>query len=321
MIFHDLENKYPILAKTANYLESNCSFYSGVLKQIRQFSPNYEFGEELCQKALALCSGDYGLYYKNLHSLIYLSLEFLQLQIELERDGKYRHSTFAEVEKNEYNNQDGELQGPRYLWALYFSQFFWVVHNSVFTFFLDHFVKFAPEAGTMLEVPVGAGLFFVYFLKNKIKWIGAGVDIANSSINFTKDVLNIYDIAKDRVELIQQDVNKYQTDQVFDRIMCGEFLEHVEDPVSILIKIRNLLKDNGEVFITAAVWAANSDHIYLYRNADEVRQHLNRAGFDIKKEIIVPVFKGPVSSKPVPLVYAAISTKTNNNPPPINTSS
>lgn len=312
MIFYDLENKYPILTKTANYLESNCFFYSNVLKQIRQLSPNYEFGEELCEKALALCSGDYELYYKNLHSLIYLSLEFLELQIELEKKGKYRHSTFAEVEKNEYNNQDRKLSGPWYIWALYFSQFFWVVHNNIFTFFLDNFVKSAPEAGIVLEVPVGTGLFFTYFLKNKTKWSGVGVDIANLPINFTKDVLNIYAIATDRVELIQQDVNKYQTGQVFDRIMCGEFLEHVEDPVSILIKIRNLLKDNGEVFITAAVWAANIDHIYLYRNADEVRQHLNRAGFDIKKEIIVPVFKGPVSSKSVPFVYAAISAKAND---------
>ena len=98
----------------------------------------------------------------------------------------------------------------------------------------------------------------------------------------------------------------------FDKIMCGEFLEHVEDPVGILTKLNQLLKDDGKIFLTAAVWAAHIDHIYLYNNAEEVRNHIRKAGFLIEKELVQASFEkdeaDPEKSK-IPVSYAAILSK------------
>ena len=310
MIFKDLEKDYPLLATTAHYLEEKCYFFKGVLKQIRELNPNYKFGEEICRHAWALCQGNQNAYYEKVDTLIEFSLEFLRLQIELEKTGYYRYSSFKEVEEGVYRDSKRKLTGPWYTWALYFTQFFWVTHNRVFDFFLENFVGPAESQGDVLEVPTGTGLFLTYFLLNKLIWRGIGVDLSDSAIEFTKDVLRVYRIPASRVAIIKDDVYKYQPERQFDRIMSGEFLEHLEDPLGVLKKLYQILKDDGKIFITVAVWAAMIDHIYLYKSAEEVRKHIRQAGFKIEKELVQTVFKnGHPEQEKIPINYCAILTK------------
>jgi 2-polyprenyl-3-methyl-5-hydroxy-6-metoxy-1,4-benzoquinol methylase len=310
MIFDDLKDSYPVLSKTAEYLENNCYFFKGVLKQIRDMNPDYKFGEELCTKALTLNNGDWKEYYKKVHTLIDFSLEFLRLQIKLEKTGKYLFSSFAEVEDNAYHQTQGKLFGPWYTWALYFSQFFWVTHYRVFDFFLKEFVGKTGIRGNVLEVPTGTGLFIANFLSRKPDWQGTGVDLADSSLDFTRQTLSSYYISASQINLIKENIYKFNTNKKFDRIMCGEFLEHLEDPLGVLKKMYSLLNDDGEVFITVAVWAAMIDHIYLYKSAQEVRDHIKESGFVIKKELVQTVFKNTNSTdEKVPINYCAILTK------------
>jgi len=120
------------------------------------------------------------------------------------------------------------------------------------------------------------------------------------------------DEANPSVSLEIKDLKKDPDTEKFDKIMCGEFLEHVEDPVGILTKLNQLLKDDGKLFLTAAVWAAHIDHIYLYNNAEEVRNHIRKAGFLIEKELVQASFEkdeaDPEKSK-IPVSYAAILSK------------
>ena len=62
-------------------------------------------------------------------------------------------------------------------------------------------------------------------------------------------------------------------------------LEHVEKPVALLKKIRSLLKPNGVLFLTTPANAPAIDHIYLFRNAEEIREVIYEGGFNIEKEI------------------------------------
>ncbi len=52
------------------------------------------------------------------------------------------------------------------------------------------------------------------------------------------------------IEIIEDYFETFNTDQKFDVIMMGFILEHVEDPVAILNKYKNMLKANGQIFIT-----------------------------------------------------------------------
>jgi len=64
----------------------------------------------------------------------------------------------------------------------------------------------------------------------------------------------------------------------------GEVLEHVEQPVELLKKLHALLDDNGKIFITTPTNAPAIDHIYLFNNAEDIREVIIKAGFKIEKE-------------------------------------
>ena len=76
----------------------------------------------------------------------------------------------------------------------------------------------------------------------------AGVDIQQEGVKFIKESLNIQDvyycdITKDKVEGV--------TDVDWDYVVLGEMLEHVDDPVNFLAKIRsNLNFKNTKLIIT-----------------------------------------------------------------------
>ena len=69
------------------------------------------------------------------------------------------------------------------------------------------------------------------------------------------------------------------------------------------------MADDGELFLTTAIWAAAIDHIYLFTRAQEVRDMLEKY-FIIESELVLPVManKGPEDEK-TPLNYAAVLKK------------
>lgn len=140
-----------------------------------------------------------------------------------------------------------------------------------------------------------------------------GIDLAQNAINFSKTICHLNKIKKNNYDIIQKNFFEFYTDEKFDRIICGEFLEHVEDPILALKKLRNLLTNNGKIFITAAIWSGGIDHIYLYKNTQEVRDQICQTGFKIESELPQAVFEKdeqePEKDK-IPVNYSAILSKT-----------
>lgn len=307
MIYEDLKEKYPIFVETVNYLEENCYFFKSTLQKIKEIGLDYELAEKLCRDCLNHVSGEKKKYFERVHTLIDFSVEFLRLQLHLHKTGKYLYSSYEQLDKYVYSDPNRKLKGPWYTWALYFSQIFWVTHWNVLKFFLTDFVGKKGEQGDVLEVPTGTGIFIALFLAKKPGWKGVGVDLGETSIEFTKNTLSWNNITYDRMKLIKEDIYKWETDKKFDSIICGEFLEHVEDPLGVLKKLKILLKPDGWIFLTVAVYASMIDHIYLYHSADEVREHIKQAGLEPEKELVQAVFekKNP-EEKNTPVNYCAI---------------
>ncbi|MEK7567096.1 MAG: class I SAM-dependent methyltransferase [Patescibacteria group bacterium] len=313
MTFDELKEKYPHFVAAADYLEENCYFFKATFRKIKQLELDYEFAEKLCKDCYDYVKGNKDEYHKKVHTLIDFSVEFLRLQLHLHKTGHYLYSSYEELDRHVYSDPNRKLKGPWYMWALYFSQIFWVTHWNVFKFFISEFVKNNNERGDILEVPVGTGIFISYFLKNNSGWNGAGVDLGETAIEFAKNVLSWDRIEKDRIDIIKEDIYKFKTDKKFDKILCGEFLEHVEDPLGVLKKLHTLLNENGRVFLTVAVYAEMVDHIYLYRCANDVREHVRLAGFVPEKELVQAVFeKDSPEGVNVPINYCAILKKAEN---------
>lgn len=89
-------------------------------------------------------------------------------------------------------------------------------------------------------------------------------------------------------------------------LVCVEVLEHLDDPVAFLRGLRRNMEPGARAFITAALNAAHTDHIYLYRNANEVLAHLVEAGFTLEQSFVGSAYKPASPGLPVPEAAAFI---------------
>ena len=287
-------------------------FYRDIFTRCEKIPLNYEVAEKLCEDAFLLCRSDGDLYQKKIDNLLAMDVEFLKLQASLEKNGRYLYSTFEEVEREVFKKKKTDNEyGVDYLWGLYFSQVFWTTHHRVLNFLLKEFIYTSGTNGRFLDAPVGSGVFSTQFLLANPLWRGVGVDLSKTAIDLAEGFLKINGL-EDRIELVQDNFFTFTSEDPFDRIMCIEFIEHVEDPLAVLRKLRTLLSDRGEIFLMTVAWAAHIDHIYLYRNADEIRDHIRQSGLQIEKEYVQNIFdkdNGKLQDSKVALNYAAILTK------------
>jgi cyclopropane fatty-acyl-phospholipid synthase-like methyltransferase len=109
------------------------------------------------------------------------------------------------------------------------------------------------------------------------------------------------------VEVKKKDI--FDIEGKWDRVICGELLEHLECPDELLKKLDSLISTEGKIFLTAAIWAASIDHIYLFKSAKEVRELLNKY-FKIERELVLNVFSNKKSEdERTPINYACILSK------------
>lgn len=177
---------------------------------------------------------------------------------------------------------------------------------------MHDFASNNQKHGAILEVPSGSGFFLSEFLRVNPKWTGIGLDLADTSIDISRAILDANGVSKASYKIIKSNFLEYKISEKFDRVICGEFLEHLENPLGVLQKINESLKNEGKIFLTVAVWAAGIDHIYLYKSPNEVRDHISKAGFKIEKEMVQPVFDreiDKVENGRIAVSYAAILNK------------
>ncbi|SHG39622.1 class I SAM-dependent methyltransferase [Chryseobacterium sp. OV279] len=202
--------------------------------------------------------------------------DFNEEMLDFVRTGKYRNTSFDDVNRAMYNNPDVMVS---HMHGLLLSQFLWKHHYSVYQYFKNNIQKYTPVK-TYLEIGAGHGLY----LEAAMEKIGddctfEALDISESSLELTKSL-----IKSDKVLYHLKNVFDYGDDEKKDFITMGEVLEHVEDPLSLLKKIKNLIKPEGTIFITTPTNAPSMDHIYLFNTVQEIRDLIDEAGLEIVSE-------------------------------------
>ncbi len=197
--------------------------------------------------------------------------------VRFQESGKYSSTSFREVNERVYGNPEVMAY---YMHGLLMSQFLWKHHYEMFCFFIEELTKRAATVKNYLEIGGGHGLQ----VSQATKILGPDakftvVDISPISLGIAQRL-----VANEKVHFILQDVFQYHPEKKFDFITMGEVLEHVEDPVALLKALFSLLADDGTLFITTPTNAPAIDHLYLFRNADEIRAVLAAAGFKITAE-------------------------------------
>ncbi len=271
------------------------SFDSSYYERVNAFLSKYELMLQKNDKTI-----DFAIdcYLQMLADVNYETVQFV-------RTGRYSSHSFEDVRKKVYSNPEVMTY---YMHGLMLSQFLWAHHYKILEAFIENLSRHHSNINNYLEIGGGHGLY----LSEAIRILGPDkdytlIDISPSSIEMTKEWLG-----NTNVNYLIQDVFDYNPKNKFDFISMGEVLEHVENPKALLIKVSSLLTENGYLWITTPTNAPAIDHIYLFRNTNDIHQVITEAGFDIieKTTAYAEDVSDEVAEKfKVSMMYAALLKK------------
>ncbi len=216
---------------------------------------------------------DYGIdcYLRMIADIIREQINFLET-------GEYSSKSFEEVNQRVYGNP--EIM-EYYMNALVLSQFLWKHHYAVFSFFTKTLSRYKGKINNYLEIGGGHGLFTTEALEILNKDVKFNlIDISPTSIEMSKNL-----IRDKRVRFILGDIFAFKTEHEYDFITMGEVMEHVEEPVRLLLKMRSLMNDDGVAFITVPANAPAIDHIYLFRNLAEIKDVIEKSDLEVINDL------------------------------------
>ena len=244
--------------------------------------------------ALALAAKGYALFV----------LHLLRAQRRFEEDGVYEPKSYAQASEDVYFDENYMMS--EYLPALLLSHYLWPHHYRQLRFFDTTFLSQMQlhSALHFAEVGLGTGLYSRRALQAIASARASGFDISPASARFAEQHVGAFGL-HDRFDVVLQDVTTHPI-PACDWLICVEVLEHLEDPVGFLRVLREALTPGGRAFITAALNAPHVDHIYLYRNPEDVLDQLEMAGFALEQSFVAPAFSPPAPGSPVPTVAAYV---------------
>jgi 2-polyprenyl-3-methyl-5-hydroxy-6-metoxy-1,4-benzoquinol methylase len=215
----------------------------------------------------------------------WLCAQFLEEEIHFVRTGNYRFTRLSEVQDRVYNNHAYMKQ---YMDGLLVSQVFWSNHARSFSFLKRRYLGQLQQGFRHLEIGPGHGLFtYLAAATPGVQTVSAW-DISATSLKETYHCLKALGI-ESQVQLEQRDAMANAHDlQKYDSIVMSEILEHVERPVELLSAVKNLLSENGKIFINVPVNSPAPDHIYLLRSTDEAVQLAESAGLKVQETAFFP---------------------------------
>ena len=234
-------------------------------------------------------------YLRMLDDMAHERIEFIRL-------GRYSSSTFKEIDKCYYSKSEVMCY---HMHGLALAQFLWFDQYERFAFFTEMLLKHKSHLSSYLEIGGGHGLYCYEALKMLSQSASIEmIDISAYSIRLGKGIIN-----NPRVNFLQKNVFDYSSDSTFDFVTLGEVLEHVENPLQLLIKLRKLIRNSGFAFISTPVNAPMIDHIYLFKDVQQIRDIINRAGLRIVEEKVViseHVSQQYAEKFKIPVMFAAI---------------
>jgi 2-polyprenyl-3-methyl-5-hydroxy-6-metoxy-1,4-benzoquinol methylase len=209
----------------------------------------------------------------------------LREQIYFQKHKKYRYSSFDEVAKGVYFNDE---YMSFYMYGLALTSFLWPNHLAMFRFFRDTLPK--AKEGSYLEIGPGHGYFLMTAMELSSYASFTGIDISETSIAQTRALLEHFGKGGGRgldlrcMDFLQCDL----PEKSFDAVVMGEVLEHVEQPELFLKQIFRIAKDDGYIFVTTCINAPAVDHIYLFKDPAQLAALFAGCGLRIKSELIRP---------------------------------
>ncbi|WP_203794756.1 class I SAM-dependent methyltransferase [Actinoplanes derwentensis] len=200
----------------------------------------------------------------------------LEEEQHFRRHGRYRHTSFAEVRRQVY---DDPAYMRRYTNGLLMSQLLWTNHFRAMVTFRNEFLPGLAKDASLLEVGPGHGLLLALAREHLVGGRVTGWDVSPASLAATRAALDA--MATGAVTLAQHDLLAAPVATAFDAVVASELVEHLEDPVGAVRRLAALTKPGGTLFLNIPVNSPAPDHISLWRSPAEVRELVTGIGLAI----------------------------------------
>ena len=219
-------------------------------------------------------------------------VEIMRLQMDFDRTGEYAPQTYEEASAAVYGNT--RYMSDCYLPGLLMAWYLWPHHYRQIQFFRQAFVPQMARASAerFYDVATGTGIYSRIALQGARTAVGVGFDISPASCTFTRNHIGAFGL-RERYRSVCSNVME-DTPEPVDWLVCVELAEHLESPMVLLRTLRKMLRPGGRAFIATALNAPNSDHIWLYKSADEVLAQLRTAEFSVEQFQVNAARPGPV---------------------------
>lgn len=209
----------------------------------------------------------------------------LREQFYFQRHKRYRYSTFAEVADSVYFDND---YMSKYMHGLAITAWLWPNHREMHRYFARKIPT--TEKGTYLEVGPGHGVYMMTAMNLSAYDRFEGIDLSPTSVEMTRALLASHEETHRAVyEIYCSDFLEDELHQKrYDAIVMGEVLEHVEEPLIFLQKIRELAADDAFIFITTPINAPAVDHIYLFQSYKDIEELVVQSGLSVRESQLIP---------------------------------
>ena len=295
MPFPFVERFECLMAKIAPFMSNTVAKMRGVFG---------ESWEARFEETLSKMFADEKTMENAIKGYVRFALEATKLQKRFEKDGEYIPKTYDDVAQDVYHNE--EYMRNLYLPGILLSHYLWPHHYQQLMYFHEVFVPrmLASDDRSFVDVGVGTGFYSRQLLCAADDAKGKAYDISQHAWNYATMQMKAFNLL-DRWQCELRNVLSAEIRQDWPFLLSVEVLEHLEDPVAFLKRLRAMLRKGGSGFITAAITAPNADHIYLYNEPRDIIAQLEEADFgliDFHEE------KGyePIAGEPVPRIAAFV---------------
>ncbi len=235
----------------------------------------------------------------------FYTIEVNRSQQAYEKRGHYEFEKFTEANEKVYQQADYMRD---YYWGVFAILFSWSHYVELMDFYLNRFVA-NLQPGSLIEIAPGHGAWGVLAVTNCEGLTLVGMDISPTSIELSPKMAAGAGVGDRCIYQLGDATKVVHSSAGYDSAICSFLLEHLEDPGKFLTDFGVSLRPGALAFVTLALTAAQTDHIYEFRTVSEGILLAEAAGFELIECRVAQPKRMLTGARFVPRVQAMILRK------------
>lgn len=228
-----------------------------------------------------------------------LAVNFAQARYEAA--GRYVNKSSPELYAELYGQK---TEMTSYILGVYATNFLWSHHLDLADLFESRFIS--RLNGTMKLVELGSGHGgWGLWASSKVTGLAlTGIDISPTSVEVASRLATAAQLNSKAIYLEGDATDTSAATPEYDAAISCFLLEHLEEPLKLFNSIASRVKPGGLGFVTAALTAAQIDHIYEFKKESELVVMAEAAGFRVLETRCAAPLRTLRGAKFIPRVMA-----------------